>query len=94
MLSFFLVRKLVADLGGVEATRDAFAWLQEKAKTFGLPGLHLQVIHWQIVPHEAGEDVAQRVPMDMAQLIRECGFDSCTHYQMVQAAPGNIPYAD
>ncbi len=94
VVSIFLLRKLVSDFGGIPATRDAFAWLQEKAKSFGLPGVHLQAIHWQIVPHESREEVGELMDVGMAELIRVCGFDSCTNYQMVQAAPGNIPYAD
>ncbi len=94
VLSIFLVPKLVADLGGTDATREAFDWLRRKAGDFGLPGVHLQAIHWQVVPREVGENLARLGNINMVELIRDCGFDSCTNYQMVQAAPGVGPYEE
>lgn len=93
VVSLFLVPKLVSELGGVEATRDAFSWLQEAAKKAGLPGVHLQAIHWQKVPHEVGQELEKLQGLDMASLVRECGFESCTNYQMVQCASGSGDYA-
>lgn len=93
VLSIFLVPRLVADLGGVEETLTAFEWLQQAAQTAGLPGVHLQAIHWQNVPHEVGRELERLKGLDMASLIHNCRFDSCTNYQMVQCAPDHGDYA-
>ena len=93
VLSLFLVPRLVADLGGVQGTLDAFAWLQQAAQKAGLTGVHLQAIHWQKVPHEVGKDLRRLEGIDMEALVRECRFDSCTNYQMVQSAAGSGDYA-
>lgn len=88
VISVFLVQRLAKDLGGPAATADAFNWLREKAVEAGLPGVHWQAIHWQTVPHEAGALMAD----DLASIVNQCGYDSCTNYQMVQCAPNHGEY--
>ncbi len=71
---------LVRGLGGIEATRDALAWLREQVEKAGMPGLHLQFAYRKNLEknitgvmgdnHGTGWDTIERL-----------GFDSATNYQ-------------
>lgn len=71
---------LVRGLGGIEATRDALAWLREQVEKAGIPGLHLQFAYRKNLEknitgvmgdnHGTGWDTIERL-----------GFDSATNYQ-------------
>ena len=76
--SFYDLTKLLANFGSVGATRAGLDVFRAKAKTAGLPGLHLNVVVWgqPILPGE-------KVPPDPAKLVRDLGFDSVTSYVWV-----------
>jgi hypothetical protein len=73
--SFYDLSKLMDSFGSMQATRAALDQFREKAKAAGLPGLHLNAVAWgkPILPGET-------VPVDMAKLIEDLGFDSATSY--------------
>lgn len=73
--SFYELSKLLESFGSVEATRVALNRLRAKAKSVGLPGLHLNAVVWgqPILPGE-------NKPADTPKLVKELGFDSVTSY--------------
>ena len=73
--SFYDLTKLVASFGSTAATRAALDAFRAKARAAGLPGVHLNAVAWgqPILPGE-------KVPADIARLVRELGFDSVTSY--------------
>ena len=73
--SFYDLTRLLDSFGSVPATRAALDEFRVKARTAGLPGLHLNAVVWghTILPSE--KKVA-----DPVQLVRDLGFDSVTSY--------------
>ena len=87
------IQNLVRGLGGVQAVKEAFSWFREEAVRAGLPGLHLQLTLW-------GEDTLNLSGVDTtaagtpAELAKELGFDSLTHYQFVHFTNVNRDYRE
>ena len=91
VLMIYDVPNLVKGLGGLEATKDALAWLREECVRAGLPGLHLQFAMWsEAALNLSGVDNGRDLP---ASRYDSLGFDSCTHYQFVHFAHVDQPYA-
>ncbi len=78
VFSIFDTANLVAGLGGVQPTADAFAWMRRRCKESGLSGLELQAIARGGAGVEAG---AKLKPGTEAHTARALGFDSATAYQ-------------
>jgi hypothetical protein len=78
VLSIFDYPNLMAGLGGIEPTTDAFAWMRRHCVARGLGGLHLQAITRGCAGVEAGAKLA---PGSEAATARALGFDSATAYQ-------------
>jgi hypothetical protein len=78
VLSIFDYPNLMAGLGGIEPTTDAFAWMRRRCAARGLGGLHLQAITRGCAGVEAGAKLA---PGSEAATARALGFDSATAYQ-------------
>ncbi len=76
VFSIFQYSNLVAGLGGVEQTQDAFAWMRRRCVERELPGLHLQAIARK---GGGGPEAG-------------AGFDSGTSYQYCQDAGGEGAY--
>ena len=80
VLAIYEIGTLIKGLGGIPATREAFAALRSAVHKAGFPGLHLQAILWGSIPESLG-----MVPGDRTQTqdntIRQLGFDSLTNYQ-------------
>lgn len=74
------IHNIIKGLGGIENTKEAFAWLQNRCKECGLDGVHLQLtvcngVHVNL----SGVDTAlDSIPNDVVETL---GFDSVTHYQ-------------
>jgi hypothetical protein len=87
--SFYDLSKLVENFGSVAATRAALDHFRAKARTSGLPGLHLNAVAWgqTILPGE-------KTPTDTAQLIHDLGFDSVTSYVWIHHVPLNERQTD
>jgi hypothetical protein len=45
LVSIYDLANFVRTFGSIDATKKAMEWLNEKAKEYGLPGIHFQVIH-------------------------------------------------
>ena len=82
--SIFCYPVLMAGLGGLEPTRDAFDWMRLRCVERGLPGLDIQAIARQCAGVEDGSRLA---PGSEAAAVHALGFDSATSYQFVEAGP-------
>lgn len=73
---------LVQGLGGLAPAADALAWFRSRARSAGLPGLHLQLTSWG-----AGRlnlsGVDADTGMTPADVVTQLGFDSLSNYQFV-----------
>lgn len=77
VFSIFNHPGLLAGLGGLDATKDAFAWMRQRCVSRGLSGLDLQAIG-----HGGGEQAgANPAQGPDAAVARALGFDSATAYQ-------------
>lgn len=92
-LAIYDLSRLVAGLGGVDATADALAWFRAQAVAAGLPGLHLQLISYGARHLNLSGVDAQACATPRAAVER-LGFDSLTHYQMVHFTNIDRDYAD
>ena len=78
VLSIFEYPTLMAGLGGLEPTQDAFAWMRRRCVERGFPGLDIQAIaRWR----DGVEAGARLVPGSKAAAARAIGFNSATAYQ-------------
>ena len=78
VFSIFDYPNLIAGLGGIEATRDAFGWMRQRCVQRGLSGLDVQAI-----ARTGGGGAESNAP----------GFDSATSYQYSMAAGQTGNYA-
>ena len=83
VFSIFDYPNLIAGLGGVEATKGAFAWMRQRCLERQLPGLEIQAI--ARVSADAQVDT-KREPGSEYQTARALGFDSATAYQFCMDA--------
>ncbi|MFC1735009.1 glycoside hydrolase family 99-like domain-containing protein [Candidatus Hydrogenedentota bacterium] len=75
----FLYPNLIAGLGGIEQTQDAFEWMRRRCVEKGLPGLHIQAIARK---GGGGPEAGAELESDAEyQTPRDLGFDSGTSYQ-------------
>jgi hypothetical protein len=82
---------LIEGLGSVEQTREALAWLRAETAKAGFPGLHLQAcLRGAKAKLETGVDNSTKLPW--AEVIRQLGFDSSSHYQFVHMTNVNRDY--
>lgn len=87
------LNRLVSGLGGIEQTAEAFAWFREQAVQAGLLGLHLQLTSWGAARLDlSGVDAG--IKAAPAEVIKQLGFDSQTHYQMVHFTHIDRDYAE
>jgi len=83
VFSIFDYANLVTGLGGVEQTRNSFAWMCQRCVERGFPGLDIQAIAKNSAGVEAG---AQLEPGSEQQVARDLAFASATAYQYCQDA--------
>jgi hypothetical protein len=79
--SLYDIPRMVGSLGGVAQVRAAFDEFRARARSAGLPGLHLNAVMWgnKILP---GEQVVR----NPAEMIAALGFDSVTSYVWIHHA--------
>ncbi len=83
---------MVEGLGGIQATADAFAWWQEQAVAAGLKGIHFQLCGRRKILDVTGVDGnADATPNDV---VKQIGFESQSHYQMVHFTNVDRDYAE
>ncbi|HRN54837.1 MAG TPA: glycoside hydrolase family 99-like domain-containing protein, partial [Agriterribacter sp.] len=80
-LSIYDVQKFVEGFGSIKATREAMDYLRQKAIAAGLKGVHWNVVAW-------GQPVlpVENPPENIAELIKQLGFESATSYVWVHHA--------
>jgi hypothetical protein len=89
VFSIFAYPNLIAGLGGVEQTAEAFAWMRKRCVERGLPGLDIQAIARLGAGVEAG---AELEPGSEAAAAQALGFDSATTYQYCAESGKNGDY--
>ena len=78
LISIYDLSNFVQTFGSPDATRTAMIWLDQKAKGYGLPGVHFQLIHQgETTKNLSGIDG----PSASEELITTLPFDSITSYQ-------------
>ena len=87
--SIYEYHTLMGGLGGLEATRDALAWMRQRCLASGLPGVDLQTV---ITGLDGVQPDGALRPGSMAANGRALGFDSATSYQFVHTAGGAGDY--
>jgi len=90
VFSIFDLPNLVNGLGGIEATRDAFAWFDKQSAEAGYGGVHFQLTLWG--DHET--ELADGTIVPDKLLAPKLGFNSITQYQYCHMADINRTYAD
>lgn len=80
VIAIYDLKNFVQTFGSAEATRDAMLWLDGRAREYGLPGVHFQLIH----QGGSTENLMGISGLSCADdLIRTLPFASLTHYQYV-----------
>ena len=74
--SIYAISRFISQMGGVEDAAEVLADFRARAKSAGLPGLHLNAV---------GLDMLDRSPQSAARhdQVIKAGFDSCTSYNCV-----------
>lgn len=91
VFSIFHPANLIAGLGGLEATRNAFDWMRKRCVEKGLPGLHLQVIPLRCNGVEGGAKLGNITGSSMNEALQ---FDSATSYQHAHDSGSTGDYAE
>jgi len=82
VISIYDLKNFVEGLGGVESATEAIEWLDAEAKKAGHNGVHVQYICMdKLINNVSGVD-SKPIEID-AELIKQMGFESATHYQYV-----------
>ena len=91
LVAIYDLANFVASFGSVEKTAEAMRWLDREAKSYGLPGVHFQLIYWNSrSTNLSGVDGGEKDESQLAQL----PFESITHYQFVHFANIDRPYPE
>ena len=91
LVSIYDLANFVATFGSVDKTREAMLRANEKAKEYGLPGIHFQVISWgKRVMNLSGVDGS----VFSEELISMLPFESVSNYQYVHLFNINRDFAD
>jgi hypothetical protein len=102
LLSIFRPQTMVEGLGGVDATRDALQWLDERCRAAGLAGVHVQAIYsggrlgdsMGLVPDATDDSPMGVEKEETADLHAALPFSSLTNYQWVAMASPQGTYVD
>ncbi len=82
VVAIYDIGNFITGLGGIDEAAECMNSLREKAKKYGLPGVHFQLIKWGKLTLDLSGVDKGKVEVDPA-LSKRMGFDSLTHYQMV-----------
>jgi len=83
LIAIYDLSNFVASFGSAQKTAEAMEWLDEQARTRGLPGVHFQLIYWNSrATNLSGVDGGEKDDSQLAKL----PFRSITHYQFVHFA--------
>ncbi len=78
LISIYDLGNFIRNFGTLENTQKAMEWLDEEAKKYGLPGVHLQVIHQGAYTKNLSGIDSEKASED---LISDLPFASITNYQ-------------
>lgn len=80
--SVYELYRLIAGLGGLEATRDALDYFRSRTRAAGFPDVHLNAVIWgvQLLPGEQSFT-------DPVHYVTQLGFDSVTSYVAIHHVP-------
>jgi len=80
LIAIYDLNNFVSSFGSVEKTNEMMHWLNEEAKSYGLPGVHFQLIYWnQHATNLSGVDGGKKDE----NLAFSLPFESISHYQFV-----------
>lgn len=85
VLMIYDLGNFIKGFGGIEEAKRGIELFRRKVVDAGLPGVHLQVVLWDVeTQNYSGVDGSR---CDVASLYNILGFDSATHYQWVAFQP-------
>ena len=93
VVGIYDLANFINGLGGIDQAAKQMNALRERAKAYGLPGVHFQLIKW-------GEQTLNLSGVDggaiavTPELVDTLGFDSLTHYQIVHFTEVTRDYLD
>ena len=93
VISIYELNNFVNGLGGIDAARNAMAWLDAEAKSVGFGGVHFQFVRWNGKSDNIS-GVDGSVTETTNELVTRLGFSSLTHYQFVHFTNIDRDYAD
>ena len=93
VFQIYELKTLVAGLGGIEQTVDAFAWFRQQAMDAGFAGLHLQLTSWGSARRNMS-GVDGGAGTTLAHDVARFGFDSLTNYQFCHFTNIDRDYAE
>ncbi len=93
VLDIYMLENLLDGLGGIEETKSALDWLQNRCIQAGFPGVYLMlsVSDWLIRPYRCTDGRVIDIPADIAPRL---GFHGATHYQFCHFTNIDQPYPD
>lgn len=81
--SIYEMINFINGLGGVENARKGIELLDEKARMAGFPGIHLNIVAWQIRNSNVREIYGVDTAMTMKEILHELGCKSSSSYCFV-----------
>lgn len=98
--SIYEMINFINGLGGVENARKGIELLDQKARRAGFPGIHLNIVAWQIRNSNVREIHGVDTAMTMKEILHELGCKSSSsycfvhHFDISGAGFPAVPYKD
>lgn len=93
LFQIYELENLVAGLGGMGQTVDAFNWFRAQATKAGLAGVHLQLTSWG-AHRKNMSGVDGGAETTLSEEVSKLGFDSTTNYQFCHFTNIDRDYAE
>jgi len=94
VFALYHLETLIKGLGSLKHTAAALKWMNTKAVSYGLDGIHFQLISRQSRKDLAGTGEGGGRTATEAEAIQALGIQSLTHYQWVHITDVNRNYLD
>lgn len=94
VFALYHLETLIKGLGSLKQTAAALKWMNTKAVSYGLEGIHFQLISRQSRKDLAGTGEGGGRTATEAEAIQALGIHSLTHYQWVHITDVNRNYPD
>ena len=98
--SIYEMINFINGLGGVENARKGIELLDEKARKAGFPGIHLNIVAWQIRNSNVKDIYGVDTSMTMKEILHELGCKSSSsycfvhHFDISGAGFPTVPYKE